>query len=317
MPHPPCLLRCYHANKWHVKTTLFLFLHLFVYLLFLQEFNFGAVWCFCIHYSAFCCSSSQKGWHHNATLMQNHKTTWNEQTTTAYNGTHLRPKPCPIPWIDTGERSWPGVNHVLLLCYFIFDLNVNSPLLSRRPMVPDSQLLLCLPPHLHKWILHHSQDRYGCASCLHLHQVWFMACPFPTPTPTIRPRPSHCPLLSWIFLKLAAWALAECLCVCLSFSLMSTLISFLSPALLPVCCRSSYFTPTGTNTPHYLLHIQRTMKWKRKKKKQIQCLTCCELRSVTIVILQDKPTCAIEGNLRDYLMSGFYTLTNKHWLLTC
>lgn len=108
-------------------STLFLFLHLFFYLLFLQEFNFGAVWCFCIHYSAFCCPSSQKGWHHNATLMQNHKTTWNEQTTTAYNGTHLRPKPCPIPWIDTGERSWPGVNHVLFLCYFIFALNVNFP----------------------------------------------------------------------------------------------------------------------------------------------------------------------------------------------
>lgn len=27
-------------------------------------------------------------------------------------------------------------------------------------MVPDSQLLLSLPPQLHKWILHHSQDRY-------------------------------------------------------------------------------------------------------------------------------------------------------------
>lgn len=50
----------------------------------------------------------------------------------------------------------------------------------------------------------------------------------------------------------------------------------------------------------------------KKKIHHIQCLTCCELRSVTIVILQDKPTCAIEGNLRDYLMSGFYTLTNKH-----
>lgn len=151
MPHPPCLLRCYHANKWHVKTTLFLFLHLFFYLLFLQEFNFGAVWCFCIHYSAFCCSSSQKGWHHNATLMQNHKTTWNEQTTTAYNGTHLRPKPCPIPWIDTGERSWPGVNHVLFLCYFIFALNVNFPpplKAAYGPGQPTSLVFATPPPQM-------------------------------------------------------------------------------------------------------------------------------------------------------------------------
>lgn len=74
-------------------------------------------------------------------------------------------------------------------------------------------------------------------------------------------------------------ASAECLCVCLSSSLMSTLISFLSPALLPVCCRSSYFTPTGTNTPHDLLHIQRIMKWKKNKHviNHIQFFTCCKL----------------------------------------
>lgn len=57
-------------------------------------------------------------------------------------------------------------------------------------------------------------------------------------------------------------ALAEYVCVrgkacLLSFSLMSTLTSSLSLAVLPVRCRSSYFTPTGTNTPHCFLHMKK------------------------------------------------------------
>lgn len=81
--------------------------------------------CLCVP----CASPPQKGWHCTATLMQNHKRTWNEQTATAYNGTHLCPKPCPIPWTDTGESS--RVDQVVLW-YVTF--------------APSFIFFLCFPP---------------------------------------------------------------------------------------------------------------------------------------------------------------------------
>lgn len=54
-------------------------------------------------------------------------------------------------------------------------------------------------------------------------------------------------------------ALAKSVYVCECYSLLSPWMSiltssFLSSAVLPVCCRAPYFTPTGTNTPHFSLH---------------------------------------------------------------
>lgn len=135
--------------------------------------------------------------------------------------------------------------------------------LSRRPMAQGNPLLLFLPPlHLHKWILHHSQDRYGCASRRNFLFTLSVICGVP-PLPQIRHPPHIFP--SHKYFRHCCFcfkALAEYVCVCgkaclLSFSLMSTLTSSLSLAVLPVCCRSSYFTPTGTNTPHCFLHMEK------------------------------------------------------------